>query len=104
MRNNEVFEYYAGVEVHGAFNRPPEMKTVSIPQNTYALFTHRGPITEIERTYDLIYGNWLPRSTYSPTMDLDIIVVDDRFKALSPNNEIDILIPIQAKKARTVKK
>jgi len=90
--------------VPGAFKPPKEMQTVNIPQNTYAKFTHKGAITEIERTFDLIYGNWLPLSTYSPILDLDIIVVDDRFKGLSPDNEIDILIPIQGKKARTVKK
>jgi AraC-like DNA-binding protein/predicted transcriptional regulator YdeE len=104
MRNNEVFQYYAGVEAQDPSDLPQEIETVGIPQNTYALFTHRGSITEIERTYDLIYGNWLPLSTYSPTMDLDIIVVDDRFKGLSPDSEIDILIPIQSEKARTVKK
>jgi AraC-like DNA-binding protein/predicted transcriptional regulator YdeE len=104
MRNREIFKYYAGIKVPETFRYPKEMQTVRIPQNTYALFTHRGSIAEIESTYDLIYGNWLPLSTYSPTMDLDIIVVDDRFKGLSPDNEIDILIPIQGKKARTVKK
>ena len=104
MRNREIFKYYAGIEVHDGFTHPKEMQTVQIPQNAYALFTHKGSIAEIERTFDLIYGNWLPLCTYTPTMDLDIIVVDDRFKGLSHDSEIDILIPIQVKKARTVKK
>ena len=96
MRNRETFKYYAGVEMQGTFRPPEEMQTVSIPQNIYAMFTHRGSIAGIERTYDLIYGNWLPLSTYAPTMDLDIILVDDRFKGLSHDSEVDILIPIQA--------
>ena len=104
MRNREIFKYYAGIEVYDGFRPPKEMQTVIIPQNAYALFTHKGSIAEIEHTFDLIYGNWLPLSAYTPTMDLDIILIDDRFKGLSPENEIDILIPIQAKKARTVKK
>ncbi len=104
MRDREIFKYYAGIEVYDGIEYPKEIQTVLIPQNAYALFTHKGSIAEIESTFDLIYGNWLPLSTYTPTMDLDIIVVDDRFKGLSHDSEIDILIPIQAEKAITVKK
>ena len=44
---------------------------------------------------DRIYGSWFPLTGNTPTMDLDIIVVDHRFKMQSNNSVIDILIPIQ---------
>ncbi|MGB5745937.1 MAG: AraC family transcriptional regulator [Desulfobacterales bacterium] len=95
MRNREVFDYYVGIKVNQLTEVPKGMKTVRLPENTYALFTHRGPISEIELTYDRIYGNWLPLTNYTPTMDLDIIVVDHRFSVQGTDSEVDILIPIQ---------
>jgi predicted transcriptional regulator YdeE len=95
MRNNEIFVYYAGIEMDQTFHIPKEMKSVNIPESTYAVFKHKGPISEIEQTYDRIYGSWIPLTGNTPTMDLDIIVVDHRFKSQSNNSVIDILIPIQ---------
>ncbi len=51
-------------------------------------------IDRIETTYDQIYGNWLPKSEFTPTMDLDIIVVDERFAGKEDRNELEILIPV----------
>lgn len=104
MRNNEVFEYYAGFEIGDSINIPKRFKTVDIPENAYAVFTHQGHVNNIEMTYDQIYGNWLPRSMYTPTMDLDIIVVDSRFSGRNEKSEVDILIPVSREKARSVKK
>jgi len=52
-------------------------------------------IVDIEQTYDRIYGSWVPLTGNTPTMDLDIIVVNHRFKMQSNDSVIDILIPIQ---------
>jgi AraC-like DNA-binding protein/predicted transcriptional regulator YdeE len=95
MRNNESFVYYAGVEIDQSFLIPKEMKTVNIPESTYAVFKHKGAISEIEQTYDRIYGSWVPLTGNTPTMDLDIIVVDHRFRMQRNDSVIDILIPIQ---------
>ena len=96
MRDNEIFIYYAGIEIDQTFQILKEMKSVNIPESTYAVFKHKGPISEIEQTYDRIYGSWVPLTGNTPTMDLDIIVVvDQRFKSQSNNSVIDILIPIQ---------
>jgi predicted transcriptional regulator YdeE len=48
----------------------------------------------IESTYNQIYRNWLPFSEYTPTMDLDILVLDSRFAGRDEKNEVDILIPV----------
>jgi len=36
MRNNEIFEYYAGYKIKDSFNTPKELKTIDIPENDYA--------------------------------------------------------------------
>ncbi len=94
MRNNEVFEYYAGFEVEDPINISKSFKTIDIPENDYAVFTHHGPVNNIEMTYDQIYGNWLPRSEYIPTMDLDLSIVDPQFSDNHKKSKVNILIPI----------
>lgn len=94
MRNNEIFEYYAGIECGYSTEVPKGFKTIDIPENHYAVFTHRGPMDMIESTYNQIYRNWLPFSEYTPTMDLDILVLDSRFAGRDEKNEVDILIPV----------
>jgi AraC family transcriptional regulator len=95
LRNQEVFVYYAGIADNQSVDFPKAMKSVNIPASTYAVFKHQGPISEIEQTYDRIYGSWFPLTGDTPTMDLDIIVVDHRFKRQRKDSVIDILIPIQ---------
>jgi predicted transcriptional regulator YdeE len=95
IRNNEIFVYHTGFEIDQSFHIPKELKTVNIPKSTYAVFKHKGPISEIEQTYDRRYGSWVPRTGNTPTMDLDIIVVDHRFKIQRNDSVIEILIPIQ---------
>jgi AraC-like DNA-binding protein/predicted transcriptional regulator YdeE len=94
MRHKEVFIYYAGFETDPCDVIPAEMKTIPIPENDYAVFTHRGPINKIETTYDRLYTHWLPHSEHTPTMDLDIIILDRRFNGMDEKSEVDILIPI----------
>jgi AraC family transcriptional regulator len=95
MRNNEVFVYYAGIAVNQSPDSPKDMQSINIPESTYAVFKHKGPVSEIEQTYDRIYGSWFPLTGNIPTMDLDIIVIDHRFKRQSNDSVLDILIPIK---------
>jgi len=96
MRNKEVFIYYAGFPAPSRDNIPKTMKWTTIPAGTYAVFTHTGPLSEIEQTYDRIYASWFPRTGNTPTMDLDIIQFDHRRINPTQNSLIQILIPIQS--------
>ena len=48
MRNNEVFVYYAGIAVNQSLDIPKEIQSVNIPESTYAVFKHKGPISEVD--------------------------------------------------------
>ena len=99
MRNRELFNYHVGIVASRNDNIPDGMKLFHFAESVYAIFTHKGPISRIEQTYDRIYGSWMIHSGNVPTMDLDIMIVDDRFKGQSEDSEVDILIPIQAEKS-----
>jgi len=59
------FCYLACREVTDLDDIPMDMVAKTLPKNTYAVFTHRGPLSEIGSTYQQIYGTWLPASGYA---------------------------------------
>jgi len=56
------FDYLSGVEVTDAKGLPAEYKTVRLPAREYAVFTHRGPVSAIDKTIDKIWNDWAPQA------------------------------------------
>src|SRR6202790_3967835 len=57
------FDYIAGVEVSDFSDLPREFSRVRIPEQRYAVFTHRDHISTIRRTINTIWNHWLPASS-----------------------------------------
>jgi AraC family transcriptional regulator len=55
-------DYLSGVEVKSSDGLPAEFKHVSIPAQKYAVFTHRGHVSQLRSTLDTIWQKWLPAS------------------------------------------
>lgn len=91
-----VFSYVAGREVSNLDEIPVGMVGKTIPSNTYAVFTHIGPLTTLGATWTSIYDKWLPESGYKASGDPDFECYDERFKDMSEDSELDIYIPIKA--------
>jgi AraC family transcriptional regulator len=58
----EGFGYLSGVEVSGVSGLPQEFSHVSLPARRYAVFPHRGHVSELYQTCDAIWQTWLPGS------------------------------------------
>ncbi len=56
------FEYVAGVEVSDFSDLPAELTRVRIPEQRYAVFTHRDHISTMRSTVYTIWNKWLPAS------------------------------------------
>src|ERR1700736_1565348 len=56
------FDYIAGVEVADFSDLPREFASGRIPEQRYAVFTHRDHISTIRRTVNTIWNQWLPAS------------------------------------------
>lgn len=54
--------YTACAAVHEEEELPEGMVRKTIPSGTYAVFTHRGPLSKIPDTFHYIYAMWLPKS------------------------------------------
>lgn len=56
------FDYLAGVEVPGTENLPHELSHEQVPAGQYAVFEHRGHVSDIKAAWDTVWTRWLPQS------------------------------------------
>lgn len=57
--------YDAAVTVSRPVQAAGEFGVMELAGGSYAVFTHKGPYDGLGKTYQRIYGGWLPRSGYS---------------------------------------
>ncbi|HEU4558901.1 MAG TPA: GyrI-like domain-containing protein, partial [Longimicrobium sp.] len=92
----QTVEYMAGVEVAAFENVTPEYGRVRVFPQTYAVFTHRGHVSTIGKTWDAIWNDWLPGSGHQTASAPDFELYDERFDPATGSGEIEIWVPIQA--------
>lgn len=90
-----VFEKWAGVEVNHFENVPENMETLIIPPGLYAVFLHKGLPSEGHKTFQYIYGTWLPESIYEYDYRPQFEILDERYSNTNPSSEEEIWIPIK---------
>lgn len=91
-----TMEYLCGVEVAALEPVPPEYGRVRILPQRYAVFTHQGNVSTVRRTWDAIFGDWLPRSGCRSANAPDFELYDERFDPATGEGVIEIWVPIQA--------
>jgi AraC family transcriptional regulator len=88
------FDYIAGVEVSDFSELPREFSRVRIPQQKYAVFTHREHVASIRRTIDAIWNHWLPASGFKMADAPSFELYDDKFDPVTGNGGFEIWVPI----------
>ncbi len=81
---DKEFEKWATVEVHSFDGIPAGLKPLTIEGGKYAVFKHKGKMSNIQMSFDYAYGTWLPNSEYQ----LDARASFERYGAqyLGPDN------------------
>jgi predicted transcriptional regulator YdeE/DNA-binding transcriptional MerR regulator len=92
-----AFEYVAAVEMNRADNLPDWAVVRMIPESTYAVFPHVGPVEGLKNTYNEIYQAWLPQSGYEPSSPFDMEVYTDEFHGFTPDSVMYIYLPVKKK-------
>jgi AraC family transcriptional regulator len=90
------FDYIAGVEVTDFSDLPREFMRVRIPEQKYAVFTHREHISTIRRTVNTIWNHWLPASGFHVADAPNFERYDDRFDPNTGNGGLEIWVPIKS--------
>ena len=90
------FDYIAGVEVSDFSDLPREFGRVRIPEQKYAVFTHREHISTIRRTVSTIWNHWLPASGFKVADAPNFERYDENFDPVTGNGGLEIWVPVKA--------
>lgn len=90
----EKFEYVAGFMVDSTNDVDPMFVAREVPASRYAVFTHKGLLTNLHETYDFIFSKWMRECGFKINTELNFEWYDDRFRHDDPESEFDIYIPI----------
>jgi AraC family transcriptional regulator len=89
------FDYIAGVEVTDFSDLPREFSRVRIPEQRYAVFSHREHISTVRRTINTIWNHWLPASGLKAADAPFFERYDKNFNPLTGNGGLEIWIPVK---------
>jgi AraC family transcriptional regulator len=91
---NAEFIKCAAIEVSDHNHIPEGMIAINLEEGLYAVFIHRGPASEGERTFRYIFSEWLPQSGYEIDKRPHFEILGEKYKNDSPDSEEEIWIPI----------
>ena len=74
---------------------PREFSRVRIPEQKYAVFTHRDHISTIRRTINTIWNHWLPASGLKAADAPNFERYDANFDPLTGDGGLEIWIPVR---------
>jgi AraC family transcriptional regulator len=89
------FDYIAGVEVTDFSDLPREFSRVRIPEQKYAVFTHREHISTVRRTINTIWNQWLPASGLKAADAPNFERYDEKFDPQTGNGGLEIWVPVK---------
>ena len=89
-----TFVYICSAQVANFDEVPEGMITRELAAQTYARFTHIGPINTLEETLRYIWGSWLPKSNYEYADRPDFELLPAGFNGADPNNKMYLNFPV----------
>jgi AraC family transcriptional regulator len=90
------FDYMCGVEVSDFSGLPAELNRVRVPEQRYAVFTHREHVASIRRTWNTIWNDWLPASGHAPADAPNFERYSEQFNPVTGMGGLEIWLPLKA--------
>jgi AraC family transcriptional regulator len=90
-----TFEKWAAIEVTDFENAPIDVETFILPAGKYAVFLHKGPASEGYKTFQYIFGTWLPNSGYELDNRPHFEILGEKYKNNEADSEEEVFIPIK---------
>lgn len=86
---------FVGIQIDDKVSLPEKVLSKLIPKQKYIVFGEKKSYEQISKSYDLIYGVWLPESKYSAALKekIQVEIKDDNLELLY-NNDIKVIVPI----------
>lgn len=90
----DLLEYFAAFEVSKLTSLPRGMVSIEIPASTYAKFTHRGEVKNINNTVNYVYSNWLLKSGMRHSYAADLEIYGAEYHPVADSSVIYYAIPL----------
>lgn len=91
------FIKWASIEVDDFEKIPNGFNSFLINEGLYAVFLHKGLASEFHKTFQFIFGQWLPKSAYELDDRPHFELLGEKYKNNSPDSEEEVWIPIRKK-------
>ncbi|MGR3021171.1 AraC family transcriptional regulator [Vibrio vulnificus] len=95
-------KYWAGIELDSNISLPElpslisdQLETLAVPEQTYAIVKHKGPIERLPKTLEWFIIHWLPNSGYRGIDGYELEVYPSDYQLNSLNAEMEYWVPIQ---------
>jgi len=87
------FEKWATVEVHDFKNIPDGMKSFTLQEGLYAVFTYKGSSAD-SKVFEYIFSEWMPTSKFKIDDRPHFEVLGKKYRNNNKDSEEEIWIPI----------
>ena len=94
---NTEFTKWATIEVENQDTIPNDFVPFTIESGLYAVFLHKGAVSEFPKTFHFIFNTWLPKSEYVLDQRPHFELLGKKYKNNSPDSEEEAWIPIRKK-------
>ncbi|MEO5603479.1 MAG: GyrI-like domain-containing protein [Cyclobacteriaceae bacterium] len=89
------FNKWATMEVKDFDTVPDGWATFTLQGGLYAVFLHTGPASSGSKTFQYIFGTWLPNSAYILDNRPHFEILGEKYKHEDPDSQEEIWIPIK---------
>jgi len=89
------FDYLCGAEVAGTPRLPEGFSTVSVPEQKYAVFAHKGHIAGIRSLCAAIWSQWFPKSGHEPVEGPTLEVYGPEFNGQTGLGGFEVWVAIR---------
>ena len=88
------FEYMTAVEVERFEELPPGIGKMRVPAAHYAVFSHRGHVSELRGVWEAIWSRWVPTCGYKPAPTPDFERYGEGFDPVTKTGDMEIWFPV----------
>jgi AraC family transcriptional regulator len=93
--SNTTFEKWAAIEVTDFNQVPKDMDSHLLSGGKYAVFIHKGVANAFPKTFQHIFGVWLPNSEYRLDNREHFEIMEENYRPDDPNAVEEVWIPIK---------
>jgi len=90
------FDYLCAVQIAAGSKPGSDWHTLQVPARRYAVFTIDGPVSELPKTFETIWTQWVPDCGLKVAKAPCVEVYPKNFKPEDQKSGIEIRIPLEA--------